>query len=107
MSRDPRRDDLHRLLETRVEDLIEEESAAFERVTAGSSGSLVLFGAGHLGRKTLEGLRKAGLDPIAFCDNNSSLWKSDVQGVRVLSPQDAARRYGQEAVFVTTIWGGS
>ena len=106
MSRDPRRDDLHRLLEKRIEDLIEEESAAFDQVTAGGPEDLVLFGAGHLGRKTLEGLRKAGVEPIAFCDNNPALLGGDVQGLQVLSPQEAARRYGQKAVFVATIWGG-
>jgi FkbM family methyltransferase len=67
---------------------------------------LVLFGAGGLGRRTLKGLRARGTEPIAFCDNNRALWGNEVDGVRVLSLGEAAARYGRDAAFVITVWGG-
>ncbi len=65
-----------------------------------------MFGAGHVGRKTLTGLRKAGIEPLAFIDNDARLWNTSVEGVEVLSPEEAARRHGDQATFVITIWRG-
>ncbi len=77
------------------------ERCTFDRVTAGKSG-LVLFGAGGLGRKVLAALRNAGIEPLAFTDNK--LAGQVIEGITVLSPSDAAGRYGQSAAFVVTIW---
>jgi FkbM family methyltransferase len=54
----------------------------------------------------LAGLRKVGIEPLAFTDNNSALWGTEIQGVKVLSLTEAAEKYGQNAVFVITIWRG-
>jgi FkbM family methyltransferase len=43
---------------------------------------------------------------VAFTDNDSRLWNTSVEGVAVLSPEDAARRYADSAAFVVTIWRG-
>jgi len=75
--------------------------------TAGSAGSLILFGAGPLGRYTLAGLRKVGVEPIAFADNNSQLWNQRIDGLNVLSPTEAVALYGSRAAFVVTIYNGS
>jgi FkbM family methyltransferase len=85
--------------------LQEREKTVFDRETAPWQDSLVLFGAGNLGRKTLSGLRQAGLEPRAFSDNNPVLWNKTVDGLMVLSPQDAAGKFGDQATFVVTIWG--
>ncbi|MCC7194305.1 MAG: FkbM family methyltransferase [Gemmatimonadaceae bacterium] len=66
---------------------------------------IVLMGAGGLGRRTLAGLRAAGVEPLAFADNSSELQGSLIEGVRVRSPADAAREYAGRAAFVVTIWG--
>jgi FkbM family methyltransferase len=63
---------------------------------------LVLFGAGGLGRKTLAALRRDGIEPLAFADNK--LAGSAVDGVHVISPLEAAQRWGKRAAFVVTIW---
>lgn len=55
----------------------------------------------------LAGLRKAGVEPIAFSDNNRNLWNRQVMGLPVLSPADAVRLHGQTACFVVTIYQGS
>lgn len=64
---------------------------------------MVLFGAGGRGRRILNGLGQLGVVPVAFADNQSAHWGTHVQGVPVLAPNDAAKRF-PDAVFVTTIW---
>jgi len=64
----------------------------------------VLFGAGNLGRKVLQCLRSIGVEPLAFADNSPSKWGSQVDGVPVLSPKDAAAQYGGSALFLIAIW---
>lgn len=99
-------------LKKSVEELLDEgkagalarEQTEFDRLAGPLAQRLVLFGAGGLGRKTLAGLRHLGIQPLAFADNNSALWDRTVDGVPVLSPAEAARRYGQSAAFVVTIW---
>ncbi len=80
------------------------ESSAFDQAAGWFAKSLVLFGAGGLGRKTLKGLRQAGIEPLAFADNNSKQWHQQIDGLEVLPPAEAAQRYGKSATFVVTIW---
>src|SRR5688572_17962321 len=100
--------------ETQLETLFSEplssvfhrEQATFDELAAPFEKSLVLFGAGGLGKKTLAGLHRLGIEPLAFADNNPSLWGKDINGVQVLSLQDAVNKFGQNAAFVITIWKG-
>jgi hypothetical protein len=78
--------------------------AAFEQLTSSRGNAFVLVGAGQLGHRTLAGLRKKGIEPLAFADNNSSLWGGQVDGLEVLPPDGAVRRYGQSAVFAVTVF---
>lgn len=97
---------LQELLSEPREDALARARSAFDEQAGASVAPLVLFGAGNLGRKTLAGLRAGGIEPIAFTDNNPSLWGKEVEGVRVLPPDEASRSLGERAVFVVTIWGG-
>jgi FkbM family methyltransferase len=81
----------------------EREQSAFEKVSRGCS-KVVIFGAGRLGRKILAGLSSAGLEPIAFADNNPHLWGNTIDGLPVLAPQETAEEYTAEATFVLAIW---
>jgi FkbM family methyltransferase len=76
----------------------------FDRIAAPFENRIVLFGSAHLGKLALTGLRAAGVEPLAFCDNNSRLWDTRIEGVPVLSPATAAAQYGDSAAFVTTIY---
>jgi len=100
------RDQLHALLTEGVAGALHREQTSFDELAGPSGKSLVLFGAGNLGRKTLTGLRKLGIEPLAFADNNPRLWARSLHGVPVMSPQEAAARYGRIATFVVTIWCG-
>ncbi|GAA0542144.1 FkbM family methyltransferase [Rhizomicrobium palustre] len=76
----------------------------FDRLSGPLGSRIVLCGAGGLGRRTLAGLRKAGIEPIAFCDGNAKLWGNTVEGVPVYSAEEGAKTFGDNAVFVFTMW---
>jgi len=99
-------------LETQLEEvlgkepssLIEAQKTAFEKLTAQTAERFVLFGAGRLGQITLAGLRKAGIEPLAFADNNRRIWDTRIEGLQVFSPRLAAEQFGKTAVFIITIY---
>lgn len=93
------------LLLEKVEEARYREAHAFDELAAPLTQSIVLFGAGGLGRRALAGLRYQGIQPVAFSDNNPKLWSTQIDGLQVLSPAQAALRFGKTAVFVITIWG--
>jgi len=97
---------LDEYLSESAEAAIRRERSAFDELARPYEQDLVLFGAGGFGRRTLAGLRRAGIEPRAFCDNRPDLWGRGVDGLLVYSPQDAAARYGDRAAFVVTIWNG-
>ncbi|MFY9643536.1 MAG: hypothetical protein WAK29_00055, partial [Terriglobales bacterium] len=45
------------------------ERSTFDELAAPLGEKIVLFGAGSLGKDVLAGLRKAGVEPLAFADN--------------------------------------
>ena len=79
----------------------------FDRIAAPFERRVVIFGTGHLGNLALSGLRGAGIEPLAFCDNNALHQGSQKEGLAVLSPADAVERYGQSAAFVVAIYNSS
>ena len=98
---------LEEMLTESIAAAVERARAAFDRAAAPFEHRLVLFGAGGFGRRTLQGLRQSGVEPLAFADNNPALWGKIVEGVPVYSPKDAAGKFAASATFVVTIWNGS
>jgi FkbM family methyltransferase len=96
---------LDELLDRGIESIASSLSAEYPRPCEGRP--LVLFGSASLGRKALAGLRRAGVVPLAFCDNKASCWGQDVDGIPILAPIEAVSRYGQEAVFAVTLYNPS
>jgi FkbM family methyltransferase len=96
--------ELDSLLNEDIVSARERESSAFERMAGPLTGSLILFGAGILGRKILAGLRKKGIEPLAFSDNDTGKWGRSIDGIKVLSPVEAAGKFSDSACFVVTIW---
>jgi len=89
------------------EQLLARERNTFDRLTSPFSDSIVLFGAGHLGKYVSKGLAQAGVRIRAFADNNPKLWRTEVNGLPVLKPEDAVQQYGSNSSFVVTIYHGS
>jgi len=99
-------DELELLLSESPAAAVRRERIAFDEQAAPFENRLVLFGAGAFGKRTLAGLRFLGIEPLAFADNNRNLWGRSVDGLRVVSPQEAADEFGDSAAFVLTIWNG-
>jgi FkbM family methyltransferase len=98
--------ELDALLSEPIESVRRREATAFDELASPFEKSLVLFGAGGLGRKTLAGLRRLGVEPLAFADNNPALWGKEVDGMQVLAVPTAAELYAHRAAFIITIWRG-
>ncbi|THD01233.1 hypothetical protein B1810_21060 [Panacagrimonas perspica] len=87
--------------------VLERERDSLEREIGGLDRPFVLFGAGNLGRKVLKTLRRIGKEPAAFMDNNPALWGTELLGVPILQPSEAAKRFDPSQVgVITTIWCG-
>lgn len=81
------------------------ERRFFDKHANGANSDILLFGTGQLGRRTLAGLRRAGHpSPLSFVDNNEALHGTVVDGLPVLSPREAASRYGNSVSIVVSIW---
>jgi FkbM family methyltransferase len=80
------------------------EEKVFDTLSA--EHPIVLFGAGNLGRRTLSGLRRAGIEPLALADNDPKK-QGALLGLKVLSPREAADAHGRTAVFVVCIWNAA
>jgi len=99
-------------LEAHLEDLLSEDVASvrvrersmFDQILAKVNGRIVLFGAGSLGRSALRCLERDGIRPLAFCDNNKAIWDTEIEGIPVVSPVNAAVCFGGNAAFFVTIW---
>lgn len=98
--------ELEALLSEGVEGARQREADVIDALADPQATGIVLFGAGSLGRHTLGGLRKIGIEPLCFIDNNTSLWGQSVDGIPVLSPAQGAMLHGNRATFVVTIWRG-
>jgi FkbM family methyltransferase len=88
--------------------MMERERSTFDQLAGPFKDAVILYGAGPLGKQVVAGLRQAGApDPLFFADGREALWGQKVDGIEVLSPANAAARYGDSACFVVTIYNGS
>jgi FkbM family methyltransferase len=99
--------EIERLLSEPLEAAAVRERETFGQLLRSTDGSVVLFGAGRLGKLCARGLRRAGVPLRAFCDRNPATHGTMQDGVDVLSPEEAARRFGDRALFVVAIWTGT
>jgi FkbM family methyltransferase len=77
---------------------------AYDEAACGLGERVILFGAGRLGQLILRKLRELQIQPIAFADNNPSLWGKKVDNLLVLAPKEAAAEYARQATFLVCIW---
>ncbi|HMF78866.1 MAG TPA: FkbM family methyltransferase [Bryobacteraceae bacterium] len=97
-------DQLTALLNEPLASVSTRERLCLPDLLAAAQNRVVLFGAGSLGQRTLACLRSIGIEPLAFSDNDAARWGTAIAGCPVLSPVDAAGRYGSDALFFITIW---
>jgi len=96
--------ELAALLDESILSSKEREKTAFDKLVGEKqSEGYILFGCGGLGRRTLAGLRKLGIEPHGFTDNNTSVWNMTIDGLKVFSPLEAVQKFSND-VFILTIW---
>ena len=95
---------LGKVLTESVESVRKREASALDDLLRARQNRCVIFGAGTLGRKAMALFREIGVEPLALCDSNPSVWGTTVADTTVLSPAQAATRFGASAVFFVTIW---
>ncbi len=96
--------DLEALLAETVEAAQVRESSAFDQAAGHWGDHLVLYGAGDQGRKVARALQSFGVKLLVFADRNAHVWGQRVEGIPVVSPEQAAREFGQQAAVVVTVW---
>jgi FkbM family methyltransferase len=79
------------------------ENTVLDRLLMECDRKCVIFGAGTMGQRALSALQSMGVQPLSFADNNPVLWGKSVDGIPVLSPEDAAELFGADAVFFIAI----
>jgi FkbM family methyltransferase len=95
---------LEDVLTESVDDVKRREAGALDALLEAHGGRCVIYGAGTLGRKAVALLGEIGITPLAVADGNSQRWGGEISGVPVLSPADAAARFGSDSVFFVTVW---
>jgi FkbM family methyltransferase len=80
------------------------EATALDELLRTHHNRVVIFGAGTLGLKAIALLREIGVEPLALCDSDPTRWNTETSGLSVLSPAQAAARFGRIAIFFVTIW---
>jgi len=76
---------------------------AAAQVTFGEGDALVLYGAGTLGKLTLDKLRGIGVEPVAFADDTPAKRGKRINGLSVMTPREAVATFGERVVFAVTI----
>jgi FkbM family methyltransferase len=95
---------LEGILVESVESIRRRETAALNDLLFSKQNRCVIYGAGTLGRKAVSLLCEIGATPLAFVDSDSQHWGSEISGLPVLSPAEAAVKFGSNAIFFVTIW---
>jgi len=95
---------LREILAESISAVKEREASALDQILRPHQNRVVIFGCGALGRKAIEKLQELGIQPLALCDNNELLWGTVVQGISVLSVQQAAAQFGSNALFLIAVW---
>jgi FkbM family methyltransferase len=84
--------------------IVDREHAAWRNAAGDDPRGMLIFGCGQLGRFVLPGVRAAGLEPLAFCDNNPQRWGREIDGLPVMGPAEALRRFGAGTPILTAIY---
>jgi FkbM family methyltransferase len=95
---------LREILTESVSSVMEREALALDQLLQAHQHRVVLYGCGTLGKRAVDLLREIDVNPLAFCDSDPARWGTNVSGLPVLSPADAAEQFAINAVFFVTIW---
>lgn len=98
----PPAEELEQLLSESPAEAKARAASAFDRAAEGAP--VVLYGAGGFGRQLEAVLKRLGRPAAAIADGNPAVQGTTVDGRDVLSPGEAARRYGDSCPFVVAVY---
>lgn len=78
-------------------------STLFDRAVGAHDGLVIAGASGFVAEHALAGLERLGTPPLALADNSPARWGTARNGVQVLPPDEAVRRY-PNAAFVAAIF---
>ncbi|MFA7662847.1 MAG: FkbM family methyltransferase [Patescibacteria group bacterium] len=87
-------------IDTKPETIPAALAAIVDRAKDARHSRAILFGAGRVGRLTLDAMVGAGVPPLAIADNNAALWGTALRGVPILPPAKALERYNGATVVL-------
>ncbi len=61
---------------------------------------IIIYGCGHDGRITKRNLEICGYSILCWCDSNSELWGSEVEGKAVVSPEELMPGYAKCLIII-------
>lgn len=63
----------------------------------------IFWGAGRLGQSGMRFCRGLGMEVDYFCDSNAALWGTDVEGIKIISPEEYKTVFWKAETFVTCL----
>ena len=94
---------LEELLEESPRAADERAAQAFDQAADGCGGRIVVYRRGRTSAgQVVAGLRANGIEPVAWADRSGP--RAAVDGLPVVSAEEAARRFGRDAVLVVAVW---
>jgi FkbM family methyltransferase len=97
---------LDKLLAESIEQIRKREDSITSSLALADGDAFILFGAGAWGRHTLARLRRTGIEPSGFADNDATKWGTIIDGLPVMSAHEAASRFGRDVAFIVTVYTG-
>lgn len=64
---------------------------------------VIIYGAARMGRIFKTNLIKNGINILAFADSNSDLWVMDIDGIKIISPEELRRNYPNNPILVASL----
>lgn len=64
---------------------------------------VVIYGAARMGRIFKTNLIKNDINILVFADSNSDLWGMDVDGIKIISPEELRRNYPNNPILVASL----
>lgn len=64
---------------------------------------VVIYGAAKMGRMFKTNLMKNGINILVFADGNSDLWGRDIDGIKIISPEELKKDYHNSPILVASL----
>ena len=98
---------LNEVFAIRIDVLRSARRRRWREILQKSQGKLVVFGAGELGLKTIDGLLAEGIEPLAVLDNRASNELQEVRGIPVVSPERYMLHFGTDVLCLIAVYNTS